>query len=520
MMSNKLDHIVVVGGGTAGWASALLIRKLLPSSKITLIESPEIGILGAGEGSTPQLITFLDDVGIPVSDLVRETKATLKNGIKFTNWNNDGSHYFHSFATTHPMLNNINAFDCANSYHLGTVMAVSNVSDYSEFDFFSFISELNKVPFLYNGNTDLSINPILNFTNLGFFSIHFDATLFAQYMKKVGKERGIKCIESTVVDVTTDIKGDITLLTLSNEEKVSPDFVIDCSGFKRLLIGKVYKSEWTSYTDYLPVNSALPFFLPTDEDLPPYTEAIAMKYGWIWKIPLQHRYGCGYVYDSNLITEEEARVELESYLGFEPEYPRKDKGGFKFEAGCYATPWVNNCIAIGLSSGFIEPLEATSIFSSLDSLRNAFYDTNLLVNRTEEVINRYNKETTDYLKDISYFIYFHYMSKRNDTQFWTKFKEEKNIPKDVKDVLNNWKTFIPRYQDFPNSKPFQYASWLPVGYGIGQLNTELFKKTAEFNKYQENFGSEWERLKKDRSQVASECMTHISFLESLKNEIK
>ena len=170
-MSNTLDHIVVVGGGSAGWASALLINKLFPSSKVTLIESLEIGILGAGEGSTPQLISFFDDIGIPVSDLVKETKATIKNGIKFTNWNNDGSYYFHSFATTHSRLDNINAFDCANNYHLGTVMAVSNNSPCSEFDFLSVISESNRVPFLYNGETNPSINPILNFTGLGTFSI-------------------------------------------------------------------------------------------------------------------------------------------------------------------------------------------------------------------------------------------------------------------------------------------------------------------------------------------------------------
>jgi tryptophan halogenase len=519
-MSNTLDHIVVVGGGSAGWASALLINKLFPSSKVTLIESLEIGILGAGEGSTPQLISFFDDIGIPVSDLVKETKATIKNGIKFTNWNNDGSYYFHSFATTHSRLDNINAFDCANNYHLGTVMAVSNNSPCSEFDFLSVISESNRVPFLYNGETNPSINPILNFTGLGTFSIHFDATLLAQYMKKIGKERGVECIENTIVDVTTNVVGDVTGLTLSDGQIVFPDFVIDCSGFKRLIIGKVYNSHWDSYNDYLPADSALPFFLPIDEEIPPYTESIAMKYGWMWKIPLQHRYGCGYVYDSTLITEEEARIELESYLGFEPEYPRKDKGGFKFEAGCYATPWVNNCIAIGLSAGFIEPLEATAIFSALDSLRKALYDPSLLINRSPVAIERYNKETTNYLKDISYFIYFHYMSQRNDTDFWTRFKEEDRIPKEVKRVLNNWKMFVPRYQDFPNHTPFQYINWLPVGYGTGQLNTELFQKTAELNKYQDNFGSEWKRFKEERSEIALQCINHQSFLRKLKNETK
>jgi hypothetical protein len=181
-------------------------------------------------------------------------------------------------------------------------------------------------------------------------------------------------------------------LILENNEEQLVDFVFDCSGFHRLLIGKHFNSEWASYKEYLPVDMAVPFFIPIDEEIPPYTEAIAMKYGWMWKIPLQNRYGCGYVFDSSLISEEDAAKEIEEYLGFVPEYPRKNKGAFKFNAGGYKTPWVKNCIAIGLASNFIEPLEATSIFSSIDSLRRAVFNTLSLEECNDDIIDRYNKE--------------------------------------------------------------------------------------------------------------------------------
>jgi tryptophan 7-halogenase len=509
-------NIVVVGGGTAGWLTALFLKRRFPDSIITVIESPEIGILGAGEGSTPQLVSLLDELNIPVSDLVKETNATIKNGIKFTNWNGDGDHYYHGFGNRYGNIDGITAYNSYNSYNITTVMKVGNEVPAKNFDFVSKICDLKKVPHAHKNEKDLSINPILNFDNLSDFSIHFDASKLATFLKLKAKEIGIVCIEDKVVEVNSHENGFIKSLILENNKEQFVDFVFDCSGFHRLLIGKHFNSEWDSYKKYLPVDMAIPFFIPIDDEIPPYTEAIAMKYGWMWKIPLQHRYGCGYVFDSSLISEEDATKEIEEYLGFVPEYPRKNKGAFKFNAGGYKTPWVKNCIAIGLASNFIEPLEATSIFSSIDSLRRAVFDTLSLEDCNDSVIDRYNKEVNLYNKNIADFIYFHYMSKRDDSKFWNKFKNLDNAPENVSSMIKTWEHSLPRYSDFAKELPFVYESWISVGYGIGRLNISLFEKVNKHNLYSELFNEKFLTWQIEMQKVADVCVSHNELLDELK----
>jgi tryptophan halogenase len=351
--TRSLKNIVVLGGGATGWITALYAERVMPDSTITVIESDEIGILGAGEGSTPHLINFLDFVGIPVSDLVKNADATIKNGIKFTNWNNDGKNFYHGFYIFNNLdFNGCNIHERASSIDSAFVANCvfgDNINDYS---FTKKVSEKNKVPFLYKSiNADLMVeNPIINFESLSYFSIHFNASKIANYLRDVAVSRGVIRVEGVVDLIKEDETGGISELII-RDQSIPVDFLFDASGFSRFVIGNHYKSKWKSHSDKLPVDSAVPFFIPIDdkEPIPTYTEAIAMKYGWMWKIPTVERYGCGYVFDSSLIAVEEAKKEVEEYLGHEIVSPRT----LKFSAGYYEEPWRNNCVAVGLASGFI-----------------------------------------------------------------------------------------------------------------------------------------------------------------------
>jgi len=360
-MPHENFKFVIVGGGTAGWLTALYVKKNWPNSSVTVIASTEIGILGAGEGTVPSFIDFLEEVDIPVEDIIKNARGTIKRGILFTNWCGTQDQYIHNF----DMLGRDK------------------------------------------------------------YALHFDASLLAKYFESVALTRDIKLIDDEVVDIhATD--STITSIHLKSAGPVTADFVFDCSGFGRLIIGKFYKSPWQSYSNTMPVKRAIPFFLPNDNiSLPEYTEAIAMRAGWIWKIPVQGRYGCGYVFDSNQITDDQAREEIREYLGHDFTSPRI----FDFEAGAYKFPWIGNCLAVGLSAGFIEPLEATSIHMQLVTLK-------IFKQTFGSAMGSYklNSDLHELNSDVVSFLYLHYMTDRNDTDFWKKFTKN-TMPRKIENLL-------------------------------------------------------------------------------------
>jgi tryptophan halogenase len=430
-----MNNFVVVGGGTAGWITALFIKKNVPYSEVTVIASSEIGILGAGEGTTPPFIKFLENLNISVEDIIKHAKGTIKNGIKFTNWNGDGSYYYHPFWEK-------------NSIGLSEELCNNSLVNY---------------------------NKLLEKQDID--ALHFDANLLAKYLQTVGLKRGINLIDDEVVEILQNEKEYITGLKLKSNTIVDLDFVFDCSGFKRLIIGKHYKSQWNSYADILPVNRAMPFFLDNanENNLPPYTEAIAMKYGWMWKIPVQGRYGCGYVFDSSYVTDEEIKQELEDYLEHEIKSPRM----FNFDAGCYEKTWIKNCIAIGLSSGFSEPLEATSIWIQTTSLEYFLYKINGILLRDDQSIEEYNNGVNRMNYDLVNFIQFHYLSQRKDSGFWRNFETKTKKTQTMKSLLEICKDRLPIIGDMvcgENSilKTYKIDSWYLIGNGTKRFNVDLY----------------------------------------------
>lgn len=410
---NPIKDIVIVGGGTAGLISALIFKTAFPHYNVKIIKSSSIGIIGVGEGSTEHWNDFQKYVGINPWELITKTDATLKLGILFKNWKEIGSSYVHSIIFPgsdpspigHPELYNILATHNTNNPYILS----------GEFD--KFIKE-----------NSISLSNDLIPTN----QFHFDTFKLNEYLQKVCKEKNILIENHLIEDVNLDNQGNIFSLITSTSKIIQGDFFIDCTGFKRLLSSKL-GTKFISYKNYLPMDSAitLPSNLDLDKGIEPYTKASALSSGWTWKIPTQKRYGNGYVFSSNYISSDEALNELNQHLNINTEKPSKY---IQFETGRIDKSWVKNCVSIGLSSGFVEPLEAQSIGSSIvQSFALINYFQTWLLNPKSS--NKYNQQMSDTFNNTVDYIQLHYYSKRNDSKFWkdkpfdlTPFNKESFIP--------------------------------------------------------------------------------------------
>jgi tryptophan halogenase len=468
----KKFNFTIVGGGTAGWLTSLYIKKTYPWAEVTVIASSEIGILGAGEGTTPHFVSFLDELGIPSSDIIRHAKGTIKNGIKFTNWNGDSKSYFHPFIDDYN-LNNFSISDFnKNGVTSINLLEILNGNNLDNSCFSALASYNNSVKFSINKNLDnKNDNAINHFNSLGSFALHFDAVLLAKFLKRTAMYRGIRSVDEEVDEILTDEDGYITGLKTTNGKQFESNFVFDCSGFKRKIIGEFYKSEWKSYSESLPMKRAIAFTIEdTSNKIPPYTDSIAMKNGWMWKIPVQGRFGCGYVFDSDFATDDEIKKELEEYF----ENPIEVANTFNFDAGRYEKTWIKNCIAIGLSAGFVEPLEATSIMTSILSLEEHIINNLGAISKNEFYINRFNKRVNRLHDDTRNFIYLHYLTKRNDSEFWKSFRNKNKEIEIINKFLEECNHTIPDKHFIDDiSNAYSIHSWHSIGAGLNLFSKSI-----------------------------------------------
>jgi tryptophan halogenase len=512
----KKFKFTVVGGGTAGWLTALFLQKNYKDCDITVIASSEIGILGAGEGTTTHFVDFLKQIDVPISGIIKHAKGTLKNGIKFTNWNGDGEYYYHSFTDTLENLQNVKQkgnFDFV-PFYLENISKNKNLDD---IQLTSLISDRYQTKF------DKETKKFR-----GTYALHFDASLLAKYLQTLALERGVTLIDDEIIGINNDKDDRIAGFVLKNGGEYFTDYVFDCSGFKRLIIGNHYKTKWISYKDHLPVNRAMPFFVKNEgKQIPPYTEAIAMKYGWIWRIPVQGRYGCGYVFDSSFVTDEEIKKEIEEYFGHEIVSPRI----FTFEPGVYDKVCIKNCVSIGLSSGFVEPLEATSIWVSIMLLKEWGKRSQDVINCNESSIDYLNRLAKDINRNILNFLQYHYITKRNDSEFWRTFlTKNKKLPmlEDL-DAMNS--NTVPKEYDFKylsmlDSKRiggnsdfngvFSENSWHQVGSGIRYFKQEVAKSILK-TEYSDFDSSDFD-MKTAFEINSKQLFDHHEYLEHLINE--
>jgi tryptophan halogenase len=514
---DKNFKFVIVGGGSAGWISALFVRANYPDSKITVIQSSEIGILGAGEGTTPHIIDFLDEIDVPISRLIKDAKAVLKSGIKFSNWNGDRQHYYHPFPDNFNLDNTLISELAHTNYPLIDLETIANRRSLDDVNFNAIACDRNCVRFV--PNIDIStktLDPILHFTRLGRTALHFDANLLASCLENIGRERNINVIDGIISDFTLDDNGNIKSVNIDST-KVDSDFVFDCSGFKRLIIGNLYKTPWKSYKEYLPGKRAMPFFIDNPSQIiPPYTDSTAMKWGWMWRIPVQGRYGCGYVYDSDRITDDQAKQEIDQELGFEVDVPRV----INFEAGRYEKIYEKNCLAIGLSSGFLEPLEATSIWTSLMMLNSWIEHPAAITHNDQLARDKVNKRHADMNDNSLGFVYFHYITKRDDTDFWKNFTIDNKIPQSLHTLIEESKHTIPSYDMFSNiGLDWAAKSFLACGNGQKFFNPDHAKKLFE-SFYNGRRKEEYDLLKyqyfRNMNLNLPLLLDHYSFIEYIK----
>lgn len=505
-----MKKIVVIGGGTVGWLTALYAKKNFPDSNVTLIESDEIGILGAGEGTLTNFVDFVNYLDISFKDLVKHAGATLKSGIKFTNWSDDGGYYYHGFGSNPQDLGSFDQLSVYKTNFFSSEYLFPNIQN-KENEIFIDVSEQNKVMFALDKSLKTFDGNMKSLNQYCRYAFHFDARALAKFLSDTGIQRGINLIKGQVVSFDSYNSGDIHTINLDNGKAIKSDFIFDCSGLARLLIGKHFKSEWISFRESLPMKKAIPFFLPIDKDnIPPYTEAIAMDYGWMWKIPLQHRYGCGYVFDSDYISEEEAMNEIESFLGFKPDYPRAGKGAFNFNPGCFDRVLINNVLAVGLSSGFVEPLEATSIAQSIVLLRRFFMHPGLLVERNQDFVEYFNKS---YIKDsefIADFIQMHYLTNKTNTPFWKNFRDNNKISNSLIYRIGLMDNSM-ALEDGIFSMHSSY-SYYSVANGMGLLD-----KQKVLNTYKDlGFNNFTDKIKNGKnSDLINSFLTHSEFLGML-----
>lgn len=461
-------NITIVGGGTAGWITALLIAKRYPSKhKITVIESSRIGIIGVGESTTgvfTNLITNgLFDLGLDLNDFIVQTGATLKYGIKHQSWTKNINDYY--FAPIDSTRISDGVPDPIFSYAHG------------------YLDDLERPKATSLGFKTLTdsvgYNSLSGWTDLN-WAMHVDSHLVGKYFKKICLQSNIKLIDSEVDDVVLNEKGFIKSLKLSNDDTLDSEFFIDCTGFNRKLMSKL-STEWVSYKEYLPVNSGIPFLTKYKEDeyVPPYTTAWAQSSGWLWSIPLLDRKGNGYVYCDSFISEDSAKREIENRLNDNLDF----NNTIKFESGRVKNTWVKNCLVIGLSSNFLEPLEATSIHNTLVQATGFVFE--FLKPSLEETVNQgsinlYNSRTSrmfDHLRD---FVSLHYASGREDTEFWKYMTYDAKKSDFILDLIETCKHRVPTINDFPEY--FGAAGWPLYSYilaGIGKLSKEVCKKTLE-----------------------------------------
>ena len=467
--------IIILGGGTAGWITALFADKYFKGHDITLIASDKIGTVGVGEGTVSGIKNTLDFLDIDLFDIIKKAKGSIKNGVNFVNWNGDGKRYLHSFPNE-------------NYSYLLNDLINKNV-------------DLNKV--LYENIITYSNKIDLN--NIS-FALHFDNWELGNYLKTIATRRGVKFKEGELKEVYNK-KGKINKVKLKDNSVFDCDFIFDCSGFSKRLIGQHYKTKWISYSDYLPMKKVVIFKTKYEKELMPVSDAFAMKYGWIFRIPLQHRIGTGYIFDSNYITSEQALEEASIFFKQKVEPLRE----LEFEAGVYDKVWVNNCIAVGLANGFIEPLEGTSIWQTCAQLHILSHFLSYIKDTDQKSIDRYNEIIKINNNNSLDFIHLHYITKRKDSKFWREFRNKNKMPETLKTIFNKLCEGSLNYTDIEKDQRslyFSFSSFLLIGAG-----QKLINKKRDLSLYNiRPYLKEYENLKNTWSKNA---INHREFLESL-----
>ena len=449
MSDTAIKHVVIAGGGTAGWMTAAAFSKLLGNNiKVTLVESDEIGTVGVGEATIPPIKNFHKLLGINEQEVMKATHATFKLGISFENWGQVDDEYIHSFGVT--------GKECwAGEFHhfwLDGKMR-GHKDEFGEYCYELQAAKQNKFAL----SKDMPIN----------YAYHLDATLYAQYLRKFSEKLGTERVEGKISQVDKcPSTGNISAITLASGKTISADLFIDCTGFRGLLIEQALHTGYDDWSHWLPCDSAIAVQTKSVSKPKPYTRSIAHKAGWQWQIPLQHRVGNGLVFCSKYLSDDDAKtLLLDNIDGETITEPRV----IKFKTGRRRKGWHKNCVAIGLSSGFIEPLESTSIhliMTAIVRLLRLFPYNGV----TESGVKEYNSKLDSELNAVRDFIVLHYkVNQRQDSEFW-QHCQNMEIPESLAHKIALFKETGRVFLD--DGDIFRVDSWTQVMFGQGLMPTQ------------------------------------------------
>ncbi len=462
-----LTDVVIAGGGTAGWMAAAALSHLVARPlNITLIESDSIGTVGVGEATIPTLLTINRLLKIPEPEFIRETSGTFKLGIQFENWTKPGSRYFHSFGDTGK---GCWAGGFQHFWLRGQREGIAR--GYGDYCLELKAAEAGR----FGLASDTSIN----------YAYHLDATAYGQYLRRRAEAAGVRRVEGVIDGVTTESeRGHIRELVLTTGERIPGELFIDCTGF-RALLSEALESGFDDWSHWLPCNRAWAMPSELAGDPLPYTRAIAHRAGWQWRIPLQHRAGNGLVYNSAHISDDEALSVLQGHVD---EQATADPRLIRFTTGQRKRYWHRNCVAIGLSSGFIEPLDSTSIHF----IQNAIMWLLLMFPEQgidDALVNEYNQKLRSEAEHIRDFIVLHYrLNNRDGEPFWD-YLRQMSIPDSLAQRMALFERSGRVFK--PQDDVFSENSWVQVMLGQGIMprsyhNIADAMSTAQLTAYLDN----------------------------------
>lgn len=494
MTEQAIRTVVIVGGGTAGWMSAAFLARTLAGTNvsITVVESEEIGTVGVGEATIPPIGFFNTVLGLDEADFMRATKATIKLGIEFDGWVSDGHRYLHPFGQFGGSVEGV-------SFHAFLLRArknglPANLWDYSPNAVAAAQGRFAPPPKDRQSPMDLA------------YAYHFDAGLYARYLRAYAEARGVKRIDAVIdsVECRTD-DGGVHRLHLRDGRTVEGDFFVDCSGFRGLLIGDVLKVDYLDWSALLPANRAVAVPDTSAGGLVPYTRATAQRAGWQWRIPLQHRTGNGYVYVSDFISDDEAAASLMGHL---QGTPLSEPRFLRFKTGRRRISRAKNVVAIGLSSGFLEPLESTSIHLIQHGLIKlaATFPLGRVDDASAALYNRIMAEEMEQVRD--FLIAHYYLNARTGEPLWD-YMRHMAIPDSLVEKIELFRRR--GLCLYPNQTIFQEANWLALLWGQGII-PDAYDPLADAVPLERLRGN-LDYLKRNYAEAASRLPTHEAFLD-------
>jgi tryptophan halogenase len=441
---SRIRRVVIVGGGTAGWMAASGLAKSLGGTiDITLVESDDIGTVGVGEAVIPLIKSFHALLELDEKEFINAVNGTYKLGIEFENWGRLGESYFHPFGTP-----GVEAWAAQFHHYWLKACRQGETHALRNFSLEAMMAQA--------GRFTLESDPQPQ------YAYHFDASLYAKLLRKIAEAHGVKRVEGKVVDVNVHGEsGFIQSVQLESGEQIVGDLFIDCSGFRSLLIQQALNTEWEDWSHWLRNDSAVAVQTESVSPPAPYTRSTARTSGWQWNIPLQNRVGNGLVYSSDYISDDEAkRALLNNIEGSTINEPRI----IKFRTGRRSQQWVKNCVAVGLSSGFLEPLESTSIHLIQNSvLRLVRMFPAMEIDPAE--VRQFNNETTAEIENIRNFIILHYkVTQRSDSKYWVDCREMA-IPDSLAHKIALFESNARVVRE--NNEMFRERSWAAVMLGQG-----------------------------------------------------